>query len=289
MRELEHRLKNLLATVSAVLQQSRRNRRDPAAAIEDFERRLADLRRLHDCLSTLDERQPSTPTAESPGTSGDGVALVDLVELAVRPYGGPGGDARSAHVSDSVGGAEQGAAARSGRARGQGIAARVRTTGPQVLVPRSALLPLGTALCELATNAVKYGALSSVHGQVEVTWVVRPDTSGARGDVVLELDWIERDGPEVRPPTRRGYGSALLERGVTDALGGEARIDFAPEGLTCSLLLPFATLTAPADSGVAPEPDDLLYPPAPSTRASRADAERASAWEPGSSSVSDRP
>ena len=112
--------------------------------------------------------------------------------------------------------------------------------GPTVHVPRAAVLPLGTALCELATNAVKYGALSSNAGSVDISWTLtRVPPSEAGDDVRLDLVWAERNGPRVEPPQRRGYGSSLLERGVASALGGVAQLDFAPEGLTCCMTIPF--------------------------------------------------
>ena len=79
--------------------------------------------------------------------------------------------------------------------------------GPECSLPSEVCTPLVLALHELATNAVKYGALSSVDGQVDLRWSVDPETAQ------LRLEWRERDGPPVVPPERRGLGSRLLAKG----------------------------------------------------------------------------
>jgi two-component sensor histidine kinase len=104
-------------------------------------------------------------------------------------------------------------------------------SGPPVwLSPRMAL-SLSMALHELATNAVKYGALSTPDGQVRIEWTVTAGPDGAR----LTLTWTESGGPPVTVPTRRGFGSRLIERGLRAELSGEARIDFAPAGVICRI------------------------------------------------------
>lgn len=82
---------------------------------------------------------------------------------------------------------------------------------------------------ELATNAAKYGALSSLTGSLEISW----RTSGDR----IALDWMERGGPPVTEPSHRSFGSRLIERSL-DAFGGSAKIEFAPSGVVCRMLLP---------------------------------------------------
>jgi two-component sensor histidine kinase len=96
-------------------------------------------------------------------------------------------------------------------------------------------LALAMALQELVTNAVKYGALSNATGQITITWNVEP---GERS--TLELRWVESGGPAVRTPTRRGFGSRLIERSLAQDLGGQVRIDFAPTGVTCTVHAPLA-------------------------------------------------
>ena len=85
------------------------------------------------------------------------------------------------------------------------------------------------ALHELATNAVKHGALSRPDGRVEIAWAVR----GGEGGRVLSFRWQERGGPPVVAPSRRGFGTALLK-----ATFGDVRFEYAPEGLMCDIDLP---------------------------------------------------
>jgi PAS domain S-box-containing protein len=88
-------------------------------------------------------------------------------------------------------------------------------------------LSLSLILHELATNAVKYGALSAPEGTMRLTWRTLRDDTGNR----VELAWVESGGPAVRPPERRGFGTKLIERAFSYDLGGEAEIEFRPEGL----------------------------------------------------------
>ena len=101
------------------------------------------------------------------------------------------------------------------------------------LVPK-ATLALGIAFHELATNAVKYGALSNEVGTVQIRWETRPDTDGER----LHLTWQETGGPVVVPPTRKGFGSQVIERGLPHELGGKVRLDYLTGGLVCTMDLP---------------------------------------------------
>lgn len=104
--------------------------------------------------------------------------------------------------------------------------------GPVRVVPRTALT-LGMAIHELATNAAKYGALSSPTGRVDVAWAVREGE-----DRALTIDWVETGGPPVRPPTRKGFGSTLIERSIEHELDGAVDMTFAPNGLRCSIRVP---------------------------------------------------
>jgi two-component sensor histidine kinase len=106
---------------------------------------------------------------------------------------------------------------------------------------------LNLALHELATNAVKYGALSAPEGRVEVSWTLRQTGKGKR---LVEIDWRERDGPPVTPPKRQGFGSRLLERGLAQRVGGTVKLDFRPAGLECRICLPVAA----ADRGTRLSP-----------------------------------
>ena len=99
-------------------------------------------------------------------------------------------------------------------------------SGPAVEVSARHALALSMALHELATNAIKYGALSCPEGHVAVQWRIQ--------DATLHLDWEERGGPPVAYPTRKGFGSRLLERTVR-GLGGKAELDYDVRGLRCSI------------------------------------------------------
>ena len=112
-----------------------------------------------------------------------------------------------------------------------GDRANVRIEGPAVpLDPRGALA-LGMAIHELATNAAKYGALSVPEGDVAVTWTV--ERSG--DEEYLALDWIEQNGPPVTAPVKKGFGTILIERGLSHDLAGEAKIQFLPNGVQARL------------------------------------------------------
>jgi two-component sensor histidine kinase len=113
---------------------------------------------------------------------------------------------------------------------------RFLVSGPALrLSPRMAL-DLAMALHELATNAVKYGALSNASGTVGLTWEV--DRTGMPPR--LKLRWQERGGPSVGPPGRRGFGTRLIERSLAQDLGGVARIEFGPSGIVCMIDTPVA-------------------------------------------------
>ena len=106
---------------------------------------------------------------------------------------------------------------------------RYEVGGPMTLLSPKTALSLSMALHELATNAMKYGAGSNKAGRIAVAWTVTPGGEEER----LRLTWREAGGPAVTPPQRRGFGSRLIERGLAAELGGEVRLDFAPEGLVC--------------------------------------------------------
>jgi PAS domain S-box-containing protein len=114
--------------------------------------------------------------------------------------------------------------------------AELALEGDDVLLTPPAALSLGLALHELATNASKYGALSTPAGAVTVQ--SRLEAEG--GDARLRILWRERGGPRIAgPPSRRGFGSTLLERGLAYELGGEVKLLYPADGLRCEVTLPF--------------------------------------------------
>ena len=112
---------------------------------------------------------------------------------------------------------------------------QIALEGPSVLLAANLAATISLAFHELATNAVKYGALSTPVGRVNVSWIVTPTRNDAsRVDIV----WRERGGPAVEPPDHRGFGSQLLHKGMPS--GGTVKLDFQPEGLECRLCLPLS-------------------------------------------------
>lgn len=115
--------------------------------------------------------------------------------------------------------------------------ARFRLDGPAVTLPPSLAISMALALHELATNAIKYGALSTPAGSVDLCWRI---TDGAVAGLTLE--WRESGGPPVALPTRRGFGTTLIERTLRAAFKAEAHIDYAPTGLVFRLQAPLSAL-----------------------------------------------
>jgi CheY-like chemotaxis protein len=107
--------------------------------------------------------------------------------------------------------------------------ARVELQGSEIILQPSAAQTLTLALHELATNAAKYGALSSSSGRVLVTW---------RSIDSFELVWTETDGPRVTAPTRKGFGSRIVAASVEQQLGGRVRFDWKATGLECVISIP---------------------------------------------------
>lgn len=181
INELNHRVKNTLATVQSMAAQTLRGEADPMLAFEKFEARLMGLSDVHEVLTR--ERW-------------HGAALHEVAERALRPFGG--------------------------------LAGRISIGGPDVWLAPGAALTMALVFHELATNAVKYGALAVGAGSVDLTWTLQDDLESR-----LRLTWAERGGPLVRPPTRRGFGSRLIERAMRGELRGSAAMDFQASGLRC--------------------------------------------------------
>jgi PAS domain S-box-containing protein len=108
---------------------------------------------------------------------------------------------------------------------------RVQIDGPKVLLKPNVAQAIAVTLHELATNAAKYGALSRPEGKVRVEW-----SRAADGRLILR--WTETGGPPVKPPTRRGFGTRVMESMIREQLEGEMRLDWRAEGLACEIVLP---------------------------------------------------
>jgi PAS domain S-box-containing protein len=190
INELNHRVKNTLATVQSIASQTLRHTPSSEDFQTSFTSRLVALSRAHDLL-----------TAEN----WEGARLRDVLAHELAPHGG--------------------------------ALDRIEMDGPDVeLGPRTAL-SLAMAFHELATNAAKYGALSNNDGRLSVVW----SEEGRR----LVLTWTETGGPKVEPPSRRGFGSRLIERSITHELRGELSVDYAPQGLRCRLSAPLKEDVSP--------------------------------------------
>jgi PAS domain S-box-containing protein len=117
------------------------------------------------------------------------------------------------------------------------IGSRIAVDGPKLRVKAAGAQAIGLAVHELATNAEKYGALSTDKGRVDIFWATDGD--------IFTMSWVERDGPPVSAPERRGFGTTVMERMAETSLGGTVDLDYAPSGLTWRL-------TCPAESALEP-------------------------------------
>ena len=127
---------------------------------------------------------------------------------------------------------------------------RVAIEGPDVFVKPEASQHIGLALHELATNAVKHGALSVPEGRVQITWRIEDMPDAGRQ---FRMSWVERGVAVPGEPESRGFGFTVLERVVPVGLGGKASIRFDPEGLSWTLLAPETAVMDPASTSNAPE------------------------------------
>lgn len=190
IEELNHRVKNTLATVQSIVTQAVRNHSEPAIVRESIESRIGALSRSHDLLSK-----------EKWGSAG----LRDLAITALAPFGVVNGRSE-----------------------------RFTIEGENIRLSSKAALALGIGFHELATNAVKYGALSNEAGSISNTWSMVSEPDGRW----LCLHWREKDGPPVVAPARRGFGSRVIEQGLAHELGGRITLDYRAEGIVCTIYVP---------------------------------------------------
>jgi two-component sensor histidine kinase len=190
--ELQHRIKNTLAMVGAIANQTMRGD-DVEAARSAFTARLMTLSSAHDILTR------SSFTA---------APLRDVVEGAIAPH--------------------------------RTTQDRIHIDGPAVDLQPKHALALSLALHELATNAVKYGALSNAAGTVEIDWAL----DDRLGEPSFAFRWRERNGPPVVEPdaAQRGFGTKLIERILASEFHTTAAIDFAPTGVTFAMDVPVASM-----------------------------------------------
>ncbi|WP_309090424.1 HWE histidine kinase domain-containing protein [Phenylobacterium sp.] len=211
VNELNHRVKNTLATVQSIIALSLRGVDVPGPVRETLTNRILALSKAHDVLT--DEQW-------------SGADLREIVQQAADPYQTEGD-------------------------------VRFRVDGPPVRLPPRTAIAIALALHELATNAAKYGALSAVGGRVDLIW----DVVSEDGATKLRLDWRESGGPPVEPPKRTGFGTRLIERGLSADLQGRVTIEYLPAGVVCAI-----EARLPPDHG-APSLEDFLIPLTRSARA----------------------
>ena len=190
--ELDHRVKNALATVTAVISHTRQGSRSVAAFAAALEGRIRSMAATHEMLSYRHWQE---------------LSLIELIRRELAPYAA----SKNTEIS-----------------------------GPTVLLRPEAGQALAMVLHELATNAAKYGALSTDKGRVSIRWDRRLN---GRALSNLVLEWREVGGPRVDAPGKSGYGTSTIQGLIPYEFGGTVDLVFAPEGVRCRLELPPDWLT----------------------------------------------
>ncbi len=181
--ELAHRVKNILAIVQSIANQTLTESTSVKKALQDFSVRLNALAHAQDILT-----QGATSSAD----------LKQIVESSLD-------------IHDKT-------------------KKRFIISGPPISLSPPTALSMALALHELSTNAVKYGALSSKNGIVEINWTFDRDE--------FHFSWREKDGPTVSQPTKLSFGSKLIKRLLPARFNGHAELNYAPEGFSFELKAP---------------------------------------------------
>jgi two-component sensor histidine kinase/CheY-like chemotaxis protein len=200
--ELNHRVKNTLATVGAIATQTVRAANSPGEFASSFMARLQSLGQTHTLLTD---------------NNWQGAEVLTLVRDQLL-----------------LGGLEDD---------------RISYVGPLVRLNPQTSLHLALVLHELGTNARKYGALSVPRGELTLRWALRSDDK-------LEFEWKERNGPPVVQPSKKGFGSKLIEQSVTSR-GGAAAIRYEPDGLVCEIIFAIGEPGRPSATPRSREPQRL--------------------------------
>jgi two-component sensor histidine kinase len=191
LEELHHRIKNTLATVSAIASQSLRNVPGAEHAQHAIEGRLLALGRAHDLL------------LQARWTSAD---LGKIVRGATEAFDNPD-------------------------------VPKFSIAGPDVRMTSGAVIAIAMTLNELCTNTTKFGALSVPTGRVDIAWTLDPKLQR------LHLKWMEKNGPAVRSPDRRSFGTRLIET-LGKQLKGDVQLTYEPSGFVYAFNVPLASLTS---------------------------------------------
>ena len=206
MAELDHRVKNTLANIQALVVQTSRSAETLTGFVEGLDGRIQSMAKAHSLLSE---------------SRWEGVSITRLLHEELEPFG-PRNHAVTLEGTDLV------------------------------LTPKSAL-SLSLAIHELVTNAAKYGAFSTLGGSVALRWTLADDNS-------VNLSWAETGGPPVLPPTRRGFGSVLIERALAMETGGQATLSYLSSGVVCDVFLPPSSVLS---RNIVPLASAPLAEPAP--------------------------
>jgi PAS domain S-box-containing protein len=191
INELNHRVKNTLATVQSIAAQTLRTSTLETEVRDRIDARLIALSDAHNLLTEHNWQ---------------GTTLHRVVEMALRPHRGDRDE-------------------------------RFEVSGPAVHLSSKTALAIAMALHELATNAIKYGALSNERGKVSLHWTAEQ----ADGEQRLHMVWSEQGGPDVTQPSRKGFGTRLIERGLAAELGGSVQISYPVSGVVCIIDTPLPT------------------------------------------------
>ena len=200
MAELQHRTRNLLSVVQSIANQTIRSSSSLEAFGTQFGSRLRALSRVQSLLARVEDQ------------------VIDLHTLVTAELAAhDDGDLRSNKIGDLK-------------------SSKITVVGPAVALPATAAQALGLALHELATNAVKYGALAQPTGKLAVTWELK----GESPSPAVALEWRESGVfmPAVGPPKRKGYGSELIERALPYQLRAKTKLEFGPDGVRCAIMVP---------------------------------------------------
>lgn len=184
VNELNHRVKNSLATIQAMARQTIRDAEDLEGFEIAFSARLNAISMAHEILVASDDAKAELRT---------------MIDRQVGPY--------------------------------VDRASQLTVTGDRIVLAAECAHSVGLVMHELATNAAKYGALSTANGRVEVTSI-------DLGDGTVKIIWTEVDGPPVTPPTGTGFGSRLIKQSIEFSLGGTAVVDFNSAGVIVTLTVP---------------------------------------------------
>ncbi|MEM6650513.1 MAG: HWE histidine kinase domain-containing protein, partial [Pseudomonadota bacterium] len=186
MRELQHRVKNMLANVTSLINRAKRDERDPETVLSTLFDRIQALGKTHQLLASENWRSTNIREIIEP-------ELTDV-------YG---------HDAITI-------------------------QGPEIQCNSRATLALGMAIHELATNAAKYGALSTKEGHLHVSWVKIDEGNGE----IFRLEWKESNCPISKAPENQGFGSTLIRSTISRTLAGDVDINWEQDGLQCVFNVP---------------------------------------------------